>query len=422
MLCSSFVPLLPVVDADGNCTLQCSLEIARRKPPPPRRQPFVPNPKILTTTGTPQSSLVPVLKPVTEKDIGRYVSCIMKAFHDPQRMLGARLTDSLLRSCMAASPMLCGCDFYGLKQKWDRHTQSAEASMSRLATEFWIKEWEKERNQCPIENLKVKYLTDAKRANLRYSPRKTKGCRCGSKDHEYVDDPECPLYTDVRPLSSWEAKAPEVKAKAKKKSGEETRQLGTVEAGIKERFLKQQAETRALEQEASFVEEMEATQVQKLKKAIFAPSLTTMVLSAVFELQANEYEDYDGFPGDDEPLTAPSPNTDIIMLDKANPSSEAIDKDDDDDDDDEDIPLAALGKRTAETDSSTKKKVKEIATFHPKFLTDMLRLISHRWGHLYREPDDAEYAWYVYSRFFFLFLVLPRQNGPHLLYSLFRFL
>jgi hypothetical protein len=66
----------------------------------------------------------------------------------------------------------------------------------------------------------------------------------------------------------------------------------------------------------------------------------------------------------------------------------------DDDSDDEDMPLAALGKRSPnDIAGAENKKQKTEMVVRRKFLARLVQSISKKWGHVYREPSDVEYAW-----------------------------
>jgi hypothetical protein len=135
--------------------------------------------------------------------------------------------------------------------------------------------------------------------------------------------------------------------------------------------------------EARFVARMEEIQVKECKKAVFAPTLTAMVLSTVFALQRE-------FPM--QQVLAPEQ----AMMTVDDDEEEEKDDECDDEEDDEDVPLMALGKRKISgtvLQDGKKQKTNGGNKISFKYLIRMLQYISNTWGHVYREPSHEEYAW-----------------------------
>ena len=145
-----------------------------------------------------------------------------------------------------------------------------------------------------------------------------------------------------------------------------------VESAFKNRMIKLKTATENESIEARFVEKMEEIQVKELHQAVFAPNLTTIVLSAIFELQ-REF--------------------------RVSAEEEERENDDDDEDEEDDVALDCLGKRKSEdqTENEAKKQHKVGREGDPnislKYLIRMLEYASKTWGHCYREPDRDDYAW-----------------------------
>ena len=380
--CTFFAKGCTEKEEDGVKTVRCTLTIARKKPEP---KPVYCLPSHISTPSTQQlptavvnQSLSTVGKPISGADVKEYVSCVMKALVDPTRALGSTLPDELIRKFVSLSPRLVGREF-ALNQLWNTIALASERKMASAAETFWAAKWDKEPEDVR-KAVSCAFLTDAKRATMRSAPRPSKGCKCGSEGHEYVTDKSCPLYSDLRALATGDTDSPQsVRRKAKKGDG---RTLNVVETAFKERIVKLQSEQKLEEEEAAFVDEMEVLQVKELKKAVFAPSVTVMVLSAVADLQ-------DEFPTIDAEEPVPIA-TDADPLDV---EEDQGDEEGDDDDDDDDVPLSALGKREADSSQDQNKKQKVSEQISEKFLARLLRLTSERWGHLYREYDHPEYAW-----------------------------
>ena len=144
--------------------------------------------------------------------------------------------------------------------------------------------------------------------------------------------------------------------------------LKTVEAAYKDRMVKMLNAAELEAAEARFVAKMEQIQIQDMHRAVFAPNLATMVLSAIMELQKE-------FPSD-----------------KVKSSTALLDEDLDD----ESLTLSGKRKQSRGVSySPKKKKAKTNGVEHLsfKYLARMVQLIGNTWGHVYREPSDEDYAW-----------------------------
>lgn len=271
-----------------------------------------------------------------------------------------------------------------------------------------------------------KPLTDAERTRLRQAPRPSKGCKCGSSSHMYINDPQCVLYRDVRQYCADNSiditnvgkpkgiSAANAKIILQKKKNAKT----LSEKQVIDRFIKAQA-TRAAEQaEAEFVLEMEKIQINQMKKAVFAPpSLTTVVLSAVASVMDYSSTRYEAFVlNDDEESKKSKAMVDGVLVDvfgkdltasvgitkkeeSPKQGQDSSDDSDSDDSDDDDVPLNQLvqsnsAKRAATKSmesSPSKKKAKQSdkeekkkATPSPYFLALILKTISTTHGHVFK--------------------------------------
>jgi hypothetical protein len=235
--------------------------------------------------------------------------------------------------------------------------------------------------------LRLDFMTLAQLSAIRALPRPPRGCRCGSVDHEYVNNPTCVLYHSLRKLSSKSA----TDLSPSKRPGLETslRDLSAVETAFKDRIIKMKEDQEQEEAEATFVDEMEKTQTRHEKRAIFAPNFSTMVLCAIaaigptFDKSVESVLSVEDDPKDEVVETTP----------KINEEKDEEDKDEDD------LPLFSLGKRQAsDSIGSAVKKAKRESDraslgFHPAFLAQMLAYMSRTWGHVYRESSHSDYTW-----------------------------
>lgn len=267
-----------------------------------------------------------------------------------------------------------------------------------------------------------KPLTDAERTRLRQAPRPSKGCKCGSSSHMYINDPQCVLYRDVRQYCADNSiditnvgKVKGISAANAKIILEKKKNAKTLsEKQVIDRFIKAQATKAAEAAEAEFVLEMEKIQIEQMKKAVFAPpSLTTVVLSAVASVMDYSTTRYEKFVLDDDEESKKSKAmvndvlVDIFGKDltasvgitkkEESPKQDSSDNSDSDDSDDDDVPLNQLvqnssAKRAATKSmepSPSKKKAKpsdekKATTPSPYFLALILKTISTTHGHVFK--------------------------------------
>lgn len=227
-------------------------------------------------------------------------------------------------------------------------------------------------NHCRSKNniedqasLGFELMSDARRSALRLMPRPGQGCKCGGTDHEYAHDERCILYRDIIPhVAPEELEAFKPGRKKIRLKNDEADYDSAIVTALHERQKKAKEEQEAERQEAMFVELMEKTQVEKLKKAVFAPGLLSVaIISGV-----------------------------ATLMDEHSIDDADADDDSDDDEDDEDIPLNAL------SSSAPPTKKRKVEAAQPSFysIAELLLHISKTWGHLLKEVEtNAEYAWHL---------------------------
>lgn len=417
-------------DANGSesqpSLIRCPLVVARRK-----RMPTVPSyagiPSSSTVdTSAPHSTNLPTLKvpfvvstitdqihsgDFTSTEVVALAQGAMRCLSTESRALGYVAPFNVEMTCLQVLG-LSQREVSSIKAKQNHFIRSAEQSMKEAAAAHWSNQWKLEQEKSGGSDTSVQHvnLSDAQRSALRELPRPLKGCRCGGTNHEYVNDSKCVLYRNLRALSETPVEPVEEAPKSSKKA--KSINLNALETACKDRLLKLKEVTGREENEARFVERMEELQVKKVKMAVFAPSLTAMVLSSVAEVAKDLSKD-DLAVEIDKTLTPV--DKDIKPALPAKPSSMETSKIDvadvdEDSDDDDDIPLMALGKRSdtlhaelpepkrlkvdgaAEATNGT-NEMKERPKLDLSFLAEVLRHISHTWGHLYTEPSDADYSW-----------------------------
>jgi hypothetical protein len=312
---------------------------------------------------------------------------MMKSLHSSNRLLGQSISEDVLRLTTVAFRKVAILNEYSglthrsvptLHQKWSKLTRALDSDLNRVAKEFWPKKLAEE---CGLvgsnDDEAPPFSTDAKRSALRRLPRPAKGCRCGAQDHSYLHDPKCTLYRDLRRLVPKDFLATlEFKdIKQSNSKQKDSKSLNTVQTAFKDRIVKMKTTVEMEEAEARFVAHMEEVQVKECKKAIFAPNLTSMVLSSVFELQRE-------FPIRRDRMQDPMDDSD----------------DHEDQSEDESDNVADATKRKPSNGSGRRKKKRKVkgeANISFKYVMKMLEHISKTWGHAYREPSHEEYAWYV---------------------------
>ena len=307
------------------------------------------------------------------------------AIHHPTRLLGQSISEAILdqttgifRQVAALKDCsLAHRSVETLRSKWTQLTRSIDLAFAERARDFWSKTLQEESGK-DEDATDLPFSCDSDRSLLRQMPRPPKGCRCKSHDHEYLHDAKCSLYRDLRRrLSEDELSELLQTATATTKNNKKgIKDLNVVETAFKDRMVKLKTAAEMEATEARFVARMEEIQVKECKKAVFAPNLSTIVLSTILELQRE-------FP--------------INEMDAPEEMDVEEESDDEDDGmDEENVPLMALGKRR--TDEGVTRDGKKHKTSHqnrisPKYLARMLQYISKTWGHVYREPSHEEYAW-----------------------------
>ena len=375
--CALFAGCNTVAD-DG--LVHCTVTVARRKWKPvyagagaPSVPPTVPT--ALPASGKPAPQFL--CGPLTVPEIASFNGSVLKAIFDSRRLLGRPVSDNLLRSLTLEQPALSPRTFSTLKDAWSSVSLIFESIMAERAIQNWKTQWKNEKTEVQLPERE--FLSDGQRSTMRAAPRPPKGCKCGKIDHEYVNDHRCPLYSDI--VAGEPDSAELMTVGPKLIQSKLQHDLNVVAAAFKERFVRQQEEREAHELEARFVARMEAAQLTKHSKAVFAPGLTALVLSAVVELQA-------AFKHEKE-----TPVPAVVEKEPPLPPKVSV-YDSSDDSDDEDVPLAALKKRAlGDSNDTSNKKQKTEHAVRRKFLAMLLQSISKKWGHVYSEPSDMEYAW-----------------------------
>ena len=344
------------------------------------------NPVISTSTVSSVPTKTPIISPqllennsmvFSPAEIATMSNSLFQTFHSSSRVLGLDIQDSAWHfhsvifrmGFLLKDTELTHRTSATLKNKWSHLTQLIDYNLVEKGKTFWSKTFREE-----FGDGKIPFSSDVERHARRHLPRPSKGCRCGKKDHEFVFDPKCTLYRDLQKRLPKDELAA-LRQQKKKKSSVLNKDLNMVESAFKNRIIKLKTATENESIEARFVEKMEEIQVKELHQAIFAPNLTTIVLSSIFELQRE------------------------FHVSTGNDDDEKERYDAEDDDDDDDVALDCLGKRKPEdqTENDTKKQHKigreEDPNINLKYLIRMLHYVSKTWGHCYREPERDEYAW-----------------------------
>lgn len=252
-----------------------------------------------------------------------------------------------------------------LQAKWLHLTRLLDYNLIEKGREYWKS---KLHDEFGVGFEEIPFSSDVERSYMRSLPRPSNGCRCKRQDHNFLFDPKCTLFHDLQMRISKEELVELRKHRSKKNVITSSKNLNTVELAFEKRMIKLKSASENELIEARFVDRMEELQVKELRKAVFAPNLTTIVLSAIFELQRE-------FP--------------IIIND-----DEGMDGDEEDDD----VPLVSLGNRYSADQNlcDIKKRPKHANLATPTisivYLMRMLEYVSKIWGHVYREPDHENFA------------------------------
>lgn len=261
---------------------------------------------------------------------------LLKTILDPSRALGAELK---IKPGSLTS-------FWEPSEQW-------KTVIKNKALEFWRQEWTKP-GQVPGWTLAV-------RTALRFQPQPGRGCRCGQASHNRVHHPECRLYSDLKVLETT-SEPSTVKQRPKQVS-----KGGVLEKAVEDRFWRLKGEQASDEAQAMFVSRMEELQLKHTKQGVLAPSLATMVLSAVVALGSEQWS----APHD------PETSWKLPIPENAQMG--------DDSEDEDDIPLSALC--AEKSPAALPLKIRRL------FLARLVMHISEKWGHVYREPTHEEYSW-----------------------------
>jgi hypothetical protein len=283
-----------------------------------------------------------------------------------------------------------------LEAKLAYETRRVSVDMQKRAAEHWARKWEAEQQQEAVENdkklLLEEPLTDAQRSALREAARPTKGCKCGSMSHEFVNDPNCPLYRDVRQYCEANSITYQVEnpgdARKKSTAKNSIKAKNSMEKAYIDRFVRIREANAADREEAEFVLEMEKIQSSMMKKAVLAPpSLCSLVLSAVASLM-DKLDDGEMKKVDDAKDQPPQSDSDDSV----------------DSDDDEAVPLNSLGqtslKRTSTNANSPppSKRPKstddndKVVVPSPYSIAEILKHVSATHGHLFQGKSHIQYA------------------------------
>jgi hypothetical protein len=284
-----------------------------------------------------------------------------------------------------------------LEGAWQIVAENLRKQMNSKALLHWKEQWSLEASSV-LQSTNRTHLTDAQRSRLRALARPAKGCKCGSKSHAFVNDLACPLYSNLRRLGKFEENVSNVEQSTISKSIQfQERKLKAVEAAFTERIVREREEKEKEAAEASFVDHAEKFQLRELGQAIFAPSLTTMTLSCIAALK-DEFERVRASKEEVSGHSLPSEDLPSITTNKTKspePGSKPNEMDAHNDDDDDDVPLEELAKRSLSKQEiqPPKKRKADTAIVDFECLALMLRHLSKRWGHVYEEPNDVDYAW-----------------------------
>lgn len=271
-------------------------------------------------------------------------------------------------------------------KKWEHMRKVIELEMSSKAISHWKSVWKDETKDEEQKQVEREFISDSERSFLRQRPRPSEGCKCGSKEHVFVNHPDCFLYRHLRKsLDPNDDRIDETGTKSSEKIAKydsmlKNKTLNSIGNAHLQRMKNQLEEQEAERNEAVFVNQMEQIQAKR-GIAVFSPKhKSVMVLSAIASCQ--------------EKLVDSSNNDEKSAENRAIIDPES----DDDSDDDDDIPLnAALGKRSA-TPSDVNERKSKTARFVRKLsnlvsLGSILEHISITWGHLFMDPLPVEEAW-----------------------------
>lgn len=334
---------------------------------------------------------------VTDEELCRFACSLIKSTADSKRVLGMELTDETILARAGIELSLPSSNLHVIMMAWNARKRQFESDLIAKAAEHWKKLWASEPAAVRVPG--VDYITDAQRASLRSLPQPALGCKCGATDHQYVFDENCPLYSNLRSLAPAKLSLTSAGRTASTLESKLPKDLNVVERAFTDRFLKLKDEQKAMERVSRFVVDAEEVQLKLCKQASVAPALGAMVLSTVVELQehmkALKFQPFEATTVDHSTgkasIVARSCPAKLHQGITDSGRNESVCHDDSDDDDD--VPLAALGKRPGTNDNASFKKPKVETSIRSYFLARLLKDVSAKWGHVYREPTDEEHAW-----------------------------
>ena len=254
-------------------------------------------------------------------------------------------------------------------------------ALKQTSQKYWKQTWQgQSKEEC---------LTDLQRSNLRSSPRPNRGCKCGATHHQYVYDLKCPLYRNIRSLlpsdHTWNTSKIETEIKSSKLDKVDASKLNGIGTAYLERLKKLKEAKDNDARETKFVQDMELQQVSKLKMAVFAPRLlTVMVLSAIFHIYSTKDNSSDERK---QTQVINEPQKDLKGSER-----KVITKDNFYSNE------STLGKRSynemsPSEDPHADKKRNSTQSICSDILAQILLYISRTWGHVFTELDHVDYAW-----------------------------
>lgn len=277
-------------------------------------------------------------------------------------------------------------------KKWDHMSRMLEFEMSSAAITHWKSIWKEDAQGIEQNHLERDFISDSERSFLRRRPRPAEGCcKCGSKEHKFVNHPGCFLYRNLKEsMDASTAPTDEIVTKSSNRIAKydallKDKTLNSIGNAHLQRIRNQLEEQEAERNEAIFVNRMEHIQVKR-GIAVFSPKYkSVMVLSAIASCQ--------------EKFFTLSRNNENLTEQRRTRDQEGYeDSDDDDSDEDDDIPLnAALGKRSATSINAFERKNKTARSTRKVvnlvMLGSILEHLSITWGHLFMDLDPVEEAW-----------------------------
>jgi hypothetical protein len=367
--------------------IRSTITVARRRPPPaPKVQVLIPA----------QSFAFPTARPISNDDVAQWVFCRLRGLFKNDRLLGLPPSESDFREIQTAKggPLAeLNCAF--LEEAWQKRSREILFNMNNNALQHWKSEWQKESSAIREANGRT-YLSDAQRSRMRGAARPNNACKCGSKAHRYIDDPLCPLYSNLRNMEGMEADTTDADTPSKpKKMRFQDRKLNAIESAFTERIVREKAENDRETSEAAFVDRAEELLVSVLGQAIFTPSLTAIAVSCIAALKP-EFERIKQAKVKNAKVKSESASEkEVISAQVPVEKCEDSGRTDKNDEDEDDLPLIDLAKRSAQSMDMGRSKKPKLDTTIIDFecLARILQLVSKRWGHVFREPSDIDYAW-----------------------------